>query len=91
MLKFFRSPRGGSSFVLAAVFAGGLALAQTPVVEKPKLGHSHFGSAYDEGPRQKPWKMEGIGHAHMPITSSVPQVQEWFDQGITLLQTEARK
>src|SRR5688572_4574879 len=48
-------------------------------------GHSARGHAFDQGPRQKPWKMEGIGKAHFPITTSVPEVQEWFDQGITLL------
>lgn len=48
-------------------------------------GHSHFGSAYDEGPRQKPWIMEGIGSTPFPITTSDPEVQVWFDQAITLL------
>jgi len=53
-----------------------------PVV---KLGHSAHGESFDEGPRQKPWKMEDIGSSHFPITTSVPEVQEWFDQGNTLL------
>ena len=48
-------------------------------------GHSARGHAFDQGPRQKPWKMEGIGSAHFPITTSVPEVQEWFDQGVTQL------
>ncbi len=48
-------------------------------------GHSQHGSAFDTGLRQKPWKMEGIGHSHFPITTKVPEVQEWFDQGNTLL------
>lgn len=48
-------------------------------------GHSNHGSAYDEGPRQRPWKMEGIGETPFPITSSSPEVQEWFDQGIALM------
>ena len=50
-----------------------------------KWGHSHLGAAYDEGPRSKPWKMEGIGKTHFPITSTHPEVQAWFDQGQTLL------
>lgn len=50
-----------------------------------KLGHSRHGAAFDEGPRTKPWKMEGIGKAHFPITTSVPEVQAWFDQGNALL------
>ncbi len=48
-------------------------------------GHSTRGHAFDEGPRQKPWKMEGIGAVHFPITTSVPEVQAWFDQGLALL------
>jgi peroxiredoxin/tetratricopeptide (TPR) repeat protein len=48
-------------------------------------GHSKHGSAFDTGLRQKPWKMQGIGQSHFPITTKVPEVQEWFDQGNTLL------
>jgi peroxiredoxin/cytochrome c-type biogenesis protein CcmH/NrfG len=68
--------------------------AVTPVVAQTKrtstsealrLGHSAHGDAFDEGPRQKPWPMTGIGHSHFPITTSVPEVQQWFDQGHTLL------
>lgn len=50
-----------------------------------KWGHSQHGAAYDEGPRSRPWTMEGIGKTHFPITSSNPEVQKWFDQGHTLL------
>jgi peroxiredoxin/tetratricopeptide (TPR) repeat protein len=50
-----------------------------------KPGHSRHGSAFDTGLRQKPWRMEGIGKAHFPITTTVPEVQEWFDQGNALL------
>jgi peroxiredoxin len=31
--------------------------------------------------------MDGIGKAHFPITTKVPEVQEWFDQGNALLQS----
>jgi peroxiredoxin len=48
-------------------------------------GHSSHGSAFDSGLRQHPWKMEGIGHTHFPITTKVPEVQEWFDQANTLM------
>jgi len=50
-----------------------------------KLGHSHFGEAFDTGPREKPWVMDGIGVAHFPITTKNPEVQKWFDQGNELL------
>jgi peroxiredoxin len=69
-----------------------LATTVTPTFAGPddadppvRLGHSAHGEAFDEGPRQKPWRMEGIGESHFPITTSVPEVQEWFDQGNTLL------
>lgn len=48
-------------------------------------GHSSHGSAFDTGLRQRPWHMEGIGHTHFPVTSSISEVQAWFDQGNTLL------
>src|SRR3984885_6317692 len=50
-----------------------------------KLGHSHFGEAFDTGPREKPLVLEGIGVAHFPITTKNPEVQKWFDQGNELL------
>jgi peroxiredoxin/tetratricopeptide (TPR) repeat protein len=59
--------------------------AQFSEEEQINIGHSSHGSAFDEGPRQKPWLMEGIGKTHFPITSSTPEVQQWFDQGHTLL------
>ena len=53
--------------------------------DEPAWGHSHRGVAYDAGPRQKPWLMEGIGEAPFPITTAHPEVQQWFDQGNALL------
>lgn len=50
-----------------------------------RLGHSQHGEAFDEGPRGKPWRMDGIGKTHFPITHEDPEVQFWFDQGNTLL------
>lgn len=50
-----------------------------------RIGHSAHGAAFDVGPRRQPWKMDGIGSCHFPITSTHPEVQEWFDQGIALL------
>ena len=58
-------------------------LEQTP--EEPAWGHSAHGPAYDDGPRQRPWLMPGIGSTPFPITSSVPEVQAWFDQGVAHL------
>jgi peroxiredoxin len=59
--------------------------AQFSEDEQIKIGHSSHGEAFDEGPRQKPWLMEGIGKTHLPITAANAEVQQWFDQGHTLL------
>ena len=56
--------------------------AQNDPVDK---GHSAHGAAFDVGPRQKPWVMEGIGSAPFPITTKNPEVQQWFNQGNALL------
>ena len=66
------------------LFAGQGGQSQRPD-EKYKKGHSMHGAAYDTGPRQKPWVMEGIGKVNFPITSSNPESQKWFNQGIALL------
>ena len=52
--------------------------------ERHLAGHSRFGEAFDEGPREKPVKMTGIGATHFPITTTNPEAQMWFDQGHTL-------
>lgn len=71
---------------LALSFLAAAAIAAPPnFAEDYKQGHSHFGKAYDSGPRQKPWVLTGIGAAHFPITTNNPEVQKWFDQGNTLL------
>src|SRR5689334_14815170 len=62
--------------------------SDTPTVLS-RLGHSQHGDAFDTGPRGKPWVMTGIGSAHFPITTKVPEVQRWFDQGNALLHSFA--
>src|SRR4051794_4136159 len=65
-----------------------LSLSFVSAQERPassKMGHSLHGETFDEGPRQKPWAMDGIGVAHFPITTSNPEAQKWFDQGNELL------
>ena len=54
--------------------------AQQPGSSKPDsrgadYGHSGHGEAYDEGPRQRPWKMKGIGKTNFKVTTDVPEVQ----------------
>ena len=50
-------------------------------------GHSKHGAAFDSGMRTRPWKMEGIGDTPFPITTKNKEVQQWFNQGIELLQS----
>jgi len=72
---------------LAAALSLPLLLAPAHAQEEPEpaFGHSAHGSAFDEGPRTKPWKMDGIGDCPFPITTSHPEVQDWFNQGNALL------
>lgn len=61
---------------LAAAEAGG---------DSVKQGHSHYGKAFDEGPRTRPVEIKDISLIHFPITHQNPEVQKWFNQGATLL------
>jgi peroxiredoxin len=75
--------------VLASLVVGPLA-AQGPTEgqnagDRHKAGHSKLGEAFDEGPRERPTTIEGIGRTTFAITTSKPEVQEWFNQGHTLL------
>ena len=73
-------------FVLGLLAVAPLAAFQTDgTTILGKLGHSSHGEAFDVGPREKPWVIDGIGVAHFPITTKNPEVQKWFDQGNALL------
>ncbi len=72
----------GRSLVVILLVSAACWAAET---QDYKQGHSHLGEAYDEGPRQKPWRMSGIGVSHFPISTKNPEVQMWFDQGVALL------
>lgn len=86
--------------VLALCVAGHSGLAQTrydpgknalsrpvPKVgpETPDRSHSMLGGAFDQGPRQQSRLMKGIGNVHFPVTTSKPEAQKFFDQGINYL------
>ena len=53
--------------------------------ERHLAGHSRLGDAFDEGPRERPARITGIGVTHFQITTSNPEAQQWFDQGHTLI------
>ncbi len=45
-------------------------------------GHSMHGETFDEGPRRAPSLLGTTGRVTFPITTSVPKVQQFFNQGI---------
>jgi peroxiredoxin len=51
----------------------------------PDRSHSHFGSAFDQGPRQHAHLMTGVGNAHFTVTTRSPMAQKFFDQGLNQL------
>ena len=49
--------------------------------EKP-AGHSLHGEAFNEGPRQRAYLMDGMGKIVFDITTKDPQAQKFFVQGV---------
>jgi peroxiredoxin len=45
-------------------------------------GHSHYGEAFDRGPRRNAYLMGGTGDVHLPVSTKNPLAQRFFDQGI---------
>ena len=45
-------------------------------------GHSNHGEAFNAGPRQKAYLMQGTGNIQFPVTSKHPDVQKFVEQGI---------
>ncbi len=45
-------------------------------------GHSEHGEAFNEGPRQNAYLMEGTGKIHFPVTTDSPLAQKYIDQGV---------
>ncbi len=50
--------------------------------ETAAAGHSLHGDAFNQGPRQGAYLMEGMPKIHFPITTKVPSAQKFFHQGI---------
>jgi len=51
----------------------------------PLPGHSMHGEAFDEGPRQTAKLLPGMGSVHFAITTTKPEAQKYFDQGVSQL------
>jgi peroxiredoxin len=59
-----------------------LLLVSTLQSAEPLPGHSAHGEAFDEGPRQAAVLIEGCGKVNFPISSSHPEAQRFFHQGL---------
>ena len=61
------------------LFSSALAFGQNP--------HHHATEAVriDLAKLPAPQHLDGIGHAHLAITTKSPEAQQWFDQGLALL------
>ncbi len=71
-----------STFLLST----GLSAQPTPGANIPP-GHSLHGEAFDDGPREQAWKMPGMGEISFQITTSNPEAQAFFNQGVAQLHT----
>lgn len=65
--------------LLFLVFLGGLPAAE------PSPGHSVHGEAFNEGPRQGAVLLPGMGRIEFPVTTTKPEAQAFFNQGIAQL------
>jgi len=87
-----------SVLVLLTILLGslpGIGSAQEKSTDKPAekpaadqkekevlAGHSDHGEAFNEGPRQGAYLMQGTGKVHFPVTSDNPMVQKFIEQGV---------
>ncbi len=57
-------------------------LEGTSDADSVAAGHSLHGEAFNQGPRQSAYLMEGMPKIHFPITTKVPLAQQFFLQGV---------
>src|SRR5881227_1636591 len=48
-------------------------------------GHSTHGDAFNEGPRQKAYLMEGMPKIDFPVSTKIELAQKFFNQGVAQL------
>ena len=73
------------SLTLLAVASYSAAQSETPETSEILAGHSYHGEAFNEGPRQKPYLMSGLGRANFAISTDDEQAQAFFNQGVDQL------
>ena len=68
----------------AARAARAQAPTDAPAAPAPAVpaGHPIHGEAFNEGPRQSAYLMEGTGKVRFPITTKNPDAQRFFEQGV---------
>ena len=64
------------------VFADDRPVSEEGIVQP---GHSVHADAFNEGPRQAAYLMQGMGNVHWPMSTKNPMAQRFFDQGIVQL------
>lgn len=69
------------SCIAVALFTSGLIPLCAEESSTP-AGHSVHGEAFNEGPRQAAYLMEGMPAIRFPITTADPEAQKFFNQGI---------
>ena len=60
--------------------------SESPAAEEApadiRAGHSEHGLAFNDGPRQKAYFMQGMPDVQFAVTTKVPECQKFFNQGI---------
>ena len=56
--------------------------ADAPPAQEVLPGHSHFGEAFNDGPRQAAQLLGGTGNVNFAITTTAPEAQAFFNQGV---------
>ncbi len=77
-----------TAFGCLFVFHFSLVTAAESVSEKTggesvAAGHSYHGEAFNEGPRQAAWLLDGMAEIQFPVTSKSKKAQEFVRQGIS--------
>ncbi|WP_152050940.1 redoxin domain-containing protein [Tautonia marina] len=74
-----------SRLTLSLVFLLGVGLMVRAEDDPLPEGHSNHGEAFNEGPRQAGYLMEGQGSVEFPITTESAEVQALVNQGVAQL------
>ncbi|MBW3597454.1 MAG: redoxin domain-containing protein [Planctomycetes bacterium] len=67
-------------YLLPAFYATGI--AEEEKSSEVLAGHSYHGAAFNEGPRQKAYLMEGTGRVDFPVTTKSEEAQKFITQGV---------